>query len=556
MAYPRRSSGRRPGYSRPYVRRARARNPKRFPASKFGKVYLPRGSDFTLKQFGATVAEATGDQLKERLMSGWRGRGKYSAGKNFRKWATGAVKSVGRGVGSAANSMLLGQMASAGSAGQGLYSGQGMYAGQGLYDGQGSYSENQLIDGGREAPSSVSENDETDTITFSDCEFVKDVFAPAITAGSSSQFASQTISLNPGLPGTMPNLSQMAVNYVEYEIVQCVFELRPVISENNVNNGQSGIAMMVFNYNSNDDPYDNKEDVMQSHGSVSGRIVERIVCGVECDPTKVNSTKYFVRSGPIPIGKDADEYDHGILTIATNNIPSDFSNVQIHELWCSYTVRLKKRKAGALRLLNQQKDQFVLLGDYNAADWTGAQTMITGARGWGKNQQNNIGCDFFMGVRSGTFPNYVYNGTALLSIIFPADLNGLFDIQFFGEGTSALGAPACSAFSNTNLGGTGNITFMNDLMVAGLTSLDVPDSYATNVPNGGTTNIVTFRQRVRVRSATGGVDNKICFSLGTLTGGAFGACSVEVTEYSPALWTSRKNQKPILLNVLDDKVIY
>lgn len=232
-----------------------------------------------------------------------------------------------------------------------------LYKGMGRYGGMGRYTaSNQLIAGGRMAPKAIAKNDETDTIVITDCEFVKDIFAPTIPVPSgdschvASGFAQQQLQINPGLSGFAPNLSQIAGNYSEYSIKQLVFELRPVISETTVNNGQTGTAMMVFNYNPNEDPYDNKEDIMQAHGSVSGRIVDQIRCGVECDPRKNKDSEFFVRTGPVPYGKDNDEYDLGVLTLATNNIPYQFSNQQIYELWVYYTVELRKRKSGALKL--------------------------------------------------------------------------------------------------------------------------------------------------------------------------------------------------------------
>jgi len=279
--------------------------------------------------------------------------------------------------------------------GKGLYGSQQIGGGGAYKMNSAKNSSNQLIAGGRQAPRTLAKNDETDTIILSDCEFVKDIFAPSILSGSSS-FASQLVGVNPGLAGFAPNLSQIACNYTEYELQQLVFELRPVISENNVNDGQSGIAMMVFNYNSNDDPFDNKEDVMQAHGSVSGRIVQPITCGVECDPRKTNKTKFFTRTGPVPYLKDNDEYDMGVLTIATNNIPVNFSNKQIYELWVHYKCLLRKRKAGAMRLNNQQRDIFVCSGDVLAASAlyksSSATQFVGGASGVLASQQNNLFC--------------------------------------------------------------------------------------------------------------------------------------------------------------------
>ena len=513
-----------PRYARRSSRRV-ARRPLRFPSSTYGKLYLPRGTEFGLNRYGATAALASGDQLLQRRADGWTGQGRYSSRRSiaagFGRFAKGALAAAPAAI------AAFQQM-----------------QGQGLYTGQGEYSEdtsmNALIDGGRPPPSSVAQNDETDTITFSDCEFVRDIFAPTIPSGSST-FEPETIEVNPGLGSALPNLSQMAVNYTEYEILQCVYELRPVISENNVNNGQSGIAMMVFNYNPNEDPYDNKEDIMQAHGSVSGRITERIVCGVECDPSKTNKTKFFIRNGPVPVGKDNDEYDFGALTIATNNIPATFSNTQIFELWCSYTVKLRKRKAGALRLLNQQRDLFALVGDFTSATYIGNNTQIGGSTGWLKGQQNNIG------VKLTQNP-----GDAGLTFIFPAQLSGIFDVSLVFESGGGIQLPTIAIVAPTVLG---NCTLLYDMVTGMSPSSDSPAAWLYTGSTTALTNFAVFKVRVKVRSATGGSNNVLALGFVASATGTIGAVSVDITEFSPLQFTSRVNPKAVMLNIKDNVVV-
>ena len=101
-------------------------------------------------------------------------------------------------------------------------------------------------------------------------------------------------------------------------------------------------------------------------------------------------TELFVRSGPVPYGKDADEYDPGVLTIATNNIPAAFTNMQIFELWVSYKVKLRKRKSGALRLANQARDVYVAVGDVTGVMFAN-QIYSPGLAGIAASQQNSVG---------------------------------------------------------------------------------------------------------------------------------------------------------------------
>lgn len=398
-----------------------------------------------------------------------------------------------------------------------------------MYGGQGDYTDNALIAGGRDSQAVHAANDETDAIVISDCEYVKDIFAPVIASGSSS-FASQTVPCNPGLQAFAPSISQLAINFTEYEILQLVYELRPVISESNVNNGLTGIAMMVYNYNPNDDPYDNKEDVMQAHGSVSGKITDMLRCGVECDPTKTNRTKFFIRGGPVPYGRDNDEYDMGVLTIATNNIPAAFSNQQLYEMWCSYTIRLRKRKPGALRLLNQQRDLFVCSGDVAFGSLFSSQ-FVGGVNGVCASQQNNIGGS----VSSTVAQTLVYT--------LPADFNGFLTLGLYLEGTGIAGT------GGLNVTYTGNVVAVSDMYAAG-TAGDAP----ANQFNQGSATGFYIELHVKVRSATGGVNNAISVNP-VYTAGTFTQWQLDVRELTTAHWQSRSVNRPLLINVTDNAVV-
>ena len=523
-----------------------ARTASRFPYSKYGSAHYLRGSPGSLSKFGSSYRAASPYQQAVRKATGFVGRGKYSLPRFMNDFKL--VESVGdRFLKKGIPNMLRAGGAVKSFMGRGLYGSQGgpMMTGGGAYtpNVMTNVADNALIVGGRQAPRTIATNDETDTIILTDCEFVKDVFAPSIADNTSSSFESETTSTNPGLAGFAPNLSQIACNYTEYEIQQLVFELRPVISENNVNDGQSGIAMMVFNYNPNEDPYDNKEDIMQAHGSVSGRIVQPIRCGVECDVRKTNKTKFFTRTGPVPYQKDADEYDMGVLTIATNNIPSTFSNKQIYELWVHYKVLLRKRKAGAMRLNNQQRDLFVCSGEISNAisDGLFSTQLIDGTSGILYSQQNNL----HVGL---TTP-----AAQKLTITFPASYSGFVEVRLIIEGTSLTNpsstslAPTFSASTGTTPVTTGNITTVAD-MYAGGASGDTVSYFSNGISSTKAFLIGHFK----VKSASGGVDNAVTIIGGFLTGThAISQWSLEVQELTQQHWQSRTQVAPILINLND-----
>jgi hypothetical protein len=474
-----------------------------------------------------TLKKSYGSLLRRKSFTGrglYGGQGKFT----FNKFVRGVKKGI-KAI-PAPIKDLIKQKGMEALAGMGAYRKiRRRYSGRGLYGGQGSYVSNSLMEGGKMAPVTRAANDETDTLVLTDLEFVADIFAPTISSGSSA-YTSQTFAVNPGLQNFAPNLAQIACNYTEYTIKQLVYELRPVINESNVNNGLTGIGMMVFNYNPNDDPYDNKEDVLQAHGSVSGKITDNIKCGVECSPSKTNKNNFFIRNGPVPYLRDQDEYDCGILTIATNNIPAAFSNLQIFELHVYYTVELRKRRAGAIRLVNQQRDVFVCSGDVSSTNLFSSQ-FVSGTNGVLASQQNSIGGQL-------TAP-----AASVLRYTLPAAMNGNFEIilSMEGSGFTYLSTPTFTV--------SGNVVSISDLYAGGNTGTDTP---AGSCVSQSSTNAIVI-WHVKVRSATGGVDNAaqltMNFSAGTITQWQF-----IVQELTTNHWKSRSSVPPILINTIDNIV--
>ena len=511
-----------------YRRRANARGVSRTAYAR-GKMAalrsLQKGTEVNQEFFGLTRREASDEQKRRRTAFGYTGDGLYGGQGAY------SLGQVARQAWKYGRPMLHAALSTGPTAG--MYNeASKLYKSSGAkWLGSGAYQANTLMMDGaqKETGLLIDSGDESDTIVISDTEFVKDIFAPTFV-GPSSGFAQQQLQVNPGLPDFAPNLSQLAANYGEYTLLQLVYELRPVISENNVNNGQSGIVMMAFNYNPNDDPFDNKEDIMQAHGGVSGRITDKIVCGVECDPSKTNKTSFFVRTQPAPFGKDADEYDPGRLSICTNNIPLAFASTQICELWVSYTVQLRKRKAGAVRLINQQRDLFV-----NLTNSDFATTNLFAPVNFSQNlaaQCNNLGC----GLRASS-------ATQNIVLLFPPSFNGTVEIELRVEGNlMAVGGISSSIV------GSSQITRLADMFSA--------------QPSGDTTvseiTVLTGDQfllkgHYKVRSAVGGSENSISFQVTGATGLAT-SWSLEVKEYF-GMPQSRVVVEPLLLNIATGAIV-
>lgn len=236
--------------------------------------------------------------------------------------------------------------------------GQGLYRGSGLYKGRGAYAANNLVtDGGATASNVVPVFKPTDlhTVTYSNREYVKDVFAPA----AGTIFSIDTWSLNPGLVTSFPWLSQLAINFEEYEIVQLAYTYKSTVADFASASGQVGQIVMATQYNPNSDPFADKEEMMLYEGGMSCKTTESLIHGIECDPSKIaGSSQKYVRAGALPPTEDLKNYDLGKTSLAVLNVPSTYASQQIGELWVSYTVMLRKPKIASGNAYNIRRDIF------------------------------------------------------------------------------------------------------------------------------------------------------------------------------------------------------
>lgn len=190
------------------------------------------------------------------------------------------------------------------------------------------------------------------SITLSNKEYVTDIFAPgyatsSTTAVGNATFTNTVYPINPGIEKTFPWLCQIAENYDEYTLKQCIFTYKSSVADFASASGQVGQILMATQYNASQAPFQDKQTMMQYAFACSGKTSEDMLQGVECDPAKLSGPRgHFVRNGPIPAGYtgDLNNYDHGQLNIAVADCPVTYAGQQLGELWISYTVELRKPK--------------------------------------------------------------------------------------------------------------------------------------------------------------------------------------------------------------------
>lgn len=480
---------------------------KGLPWSEYGAARIKRGSPWSLEQFGQTYKTASEAQKENRRAMRFTGRGKYSFGKFLRQAEPYADRFLKKGL-----PTLLGAAAS--------------LSGRGIYSGRGAYSANNLIAGGRPSMIVGSNNDETQSVTISHCEYLQDVYG-----ASSANFSVESWNLNPGLMENFPWLAQIASNYEEYEFIQLMFHFKSTVDASAVNNtsGSTGTIIMATNYNATAPNFSNKETMMQYHGSNSGRVTDDHNHGVECDPSKnAGNAQKYVRFLPVQIGQDLKTFDLGKFQLGQVNLPSTFFNQQIGELWVSYTVKLTKPRLVTSVLGNASECRYVSNGGETYLNALGTAPLTM--------QQNAI-------------PISVSTSSSTFQITFPDFITGVFDIQLFFEGTLAIPA----TYNAPTLTLSGNCDEYKDILAAaGGSSLDSPTYFAFPESAGVATSIASgiIMVRVNVTPATAGISNQIDINysttFGALTTFSQVACVIRMTN--PSLAQSTALAIPAFIN--------
>lgn len=343
---------------------------KRYSLRDFWDMPIQRGSQASLDLVGPSFKQATEQQRMNRRSYNMTGRGLYRGrGGYFGRLLGGLVgqPELGDKLGDAAwniGSRFIPTPAKMiGDAVFGVtdkMTGQGLYRGKGIYKGRGEYAVNKVIhDSGATASEMVPKFSPTDVheITYSNREYVRDIYGP----GAGIPFTIQTMDLNPGLVSTFPWLSQVAINFEEYELVQLIFTYRSTVADFASASGQVGQILMCTQYNPNSDAFANKEEMMLYDGGMSCKTTQSMQHGVECDPLKnAGAASKYVRVGALPPTEDLKNYDLGKTSIAVVNVPSQYQGQQLGELWVSYTVKLRKPKFASGDAYNVQRDVYAM----------------------------------------------------------------------------------------------------------------------------------------------------------------------------------------------------
>lgn len=396
-----------------------------------------------------------------------------------------------------------------------------MYRRRGVMRGRGAYVENAIVSSsmpGRHDPVPVFSKHEDGGITISNREYVTDVYAPLI-AGA---FQNTTFPINPGMEKTFPWLCQIAENYDEYTLKQCIFTYKSSVAEFASASGQVGQVLMATQYNAAQAPFADKITMMQYAFAVSGKTSEDMLQGVECDPTKISGPKgHFVRNGPVPAGYfgDLNNYDHGVLNLAVGDCPATYAGQQMGELWVSYTVELRKPKFVTANGWGISRDVFVgTKGDQRVPFSNGANLFV--------GQQNSIGVNVgtpsavgnlvLSGLTASIPSSWV--GTCQLTdyvcfyLTFPSYYSGNVCIKYVNApdtGVQGYKYGVCPTVGS-------NMKLINDIPSSS-TATSLTWAGVTLSESGIANAVVSMEMHVRVDQSISGAPNVICFTVPTGT---------------------------------------
>ena len=415
------------------LRKERSKSLKKVKTSTYRKAlrtgmrraYMEKGEtkDSLLARFGPTYRSATAVQQGERKLRQYYGRGLYSGRGSF--W--GDAWNAARGAWDASKGAreMLG-----GAARSGMFGAVGTTLGnvsQAL--GTGEYITNDLVNQGMGAPDGVPSfglpSDQG--VLLSNSEYVSDIFGPNVNGA----FENNIFEINPGLFKTFPWLSQVAGNYEEYELKQLIFTFKPTITDFVSTNGQVGTLVMATQYNVEDTPFTNKQDMMHYAGSMATKVSQGMLHGVECDPSKNSGAPgKFIRAGAVLPAQDKANFDLGTLNLAVVNTPAEFTNKALGELWVSYTLILRKPKFYAA-------EGSTIVQDYNL--------LIAPVPNQAAQLTNNW--KTYPALQNRINGNVVFVGTTLtpnpaIRYVFPASLQGTFKVimKLFTNDVSAITA--------------------------------------------------------------------------------------------------------------------
>jgi hypothetical protein len=176
-------------------------------------------------------------------------------------------------------------------------------------------------------------------------EFIGNVIVPAVPGN----FNVTSYPINPGISGSFPWMSSIALNYDQYQILGMVFEYRTT-SSNVSTSSALGSVIMATEYDVSQVPYNSKLEMSNSQYSMSAAPTQTMLHPIECDPQLHPNALLNIRYSSTTF--DKRWYDWATFQIATEGLTGLHGEV-IGELYVTYQIALYKPSLPASQYISK-----------------------------------------------------------------------------------------------------------------------------------------------------------------------------------------------------------
>lgn len=150
---------------------------------------------------------------------------------------------------------------------------------------------------------------------------------------SSNAFQRTSITFNPGL-SVFPWLSEIAGAWQRYKVHGAIIEWIPAVTPLSTNAG--GRVSLSTRYDLSTGAPQSLQQSEVTFGAIAGRPMDQMAMPIECKPAQMAVVALNVRFGDLPVGANAQFFDHCIIDII-NQGQADSSS-DIGEVWITYEV--------------------------------------------------------------------------------------------------------------------------------------------------------------------------------------------------------------------------
>lgn len=164
-----------------------------------------------------------------------------------------------------------------------------------------------------------------------------------LTSPIAGAFHIDTYLLNAANTETFPWLSQIAMNYEQYELEGVIFEFRSTSADalNSVNTAL-GSVIIATQYDVSDNIFNSKMEMLNYQFATCCKPSQSTMHMIECDPRQTTINDLYTLNGSTPAGTDPRLYHLGRTSIATTGFQG--TNINIGQLHVTYQVKLLKPK--------------------------------------------------------------------------------------------------------------------------------------------------------------------------------------------------------------------